>query len=163
MDTQDFIDVFFREFVFGFMYNDIERAIKEARANFLVALGLSVYTEVMGGLVTGHLKDSGWSKRNYKAFLPYLGSHYVDLDKRLDLFKRVRCGLVHEYFVKGRAMIAVTFSDPKTPGIVFTPELDHITIAVEHYFRDFKSGVQQYYEQLKSGDEDAVANYRKAT
>ena len=161
MDTQGFIDVFFREYVFGYMYNDIERAIKEAKANFLVALGLSVYTEVMGGLVTGHLKDSGWSKKNYKAFLPYLGSQYVALDERLNLFRRVRCGLVHEFFVKGHAMIATTFSDDKLPGIVYTERHDHLTIAVEHYFRDFKNGVQQYHDELKSGDKDLVRKFHE--
>ena len=57
--------------------------------------------------MTGHLKDSGWSKRNYKAFLPYLGPHYVNLDNQIDLYRRVRCGLVHEYFVKGHSKIAV--------------------------------------------------------
>ncbi len=87
------------------MYQDIRRTIDSARANFLVALGLSVYTEIMGGLVTGNLKDPHWSKRNYKAFLPYLGSYYVNLDNQIDLYSRVRCGLVHEYFVKGRSKI----------------------------------------------------------
>ena len=83
MDIQQgLIDVFFREIVFGFMYNDIDHAIKDAKANFLVALGLSVYTEVMGGLVTGHLKDSRWPSKNYRAFLPYLGSPYEDLDRK---------------------------------------------------------------------------------
>ena len=45
---QDYIDLFFKEFVFGFMYNDIRRTIDKAKANFLVALGLSTYTEIMG-------------------------------------------------------------------------------------------------------------------
>lgn len=164
MVTQGLIDVFFKEYVFGFIYNDIDRAIKDAKANFLVALGLSVYTEVIGGLITGHLHDSGWSKRNYQAFLPFLGPEYVELDKKIDLYRRVRCGLVHEYFIKGpHAMIAVKFDDSKYPGIVYTEKLDHITIAVEHYFRDFKSGVQKYHSSLKSGDKQAVHNFQDVT
>jgi len=162
MSTQDFVDFFFKEYVFGFMYNDIRRTIDSAKANFLVALGLSVYTEIMGGLVTGHLKDSSWSKRNYKAFLPYLGSHYVNLDKQIDLYNRVRCGLVHEYFVKGRSMIALKFTQENLPGIVYTCSLDHIAIAIEHYFRDFKAGVQNCYNVLKGGDAEALRKFRKA-
>lgn len=162
MSTQDFADYFFKEFVFGFMYNDIRRAIDSAKANLLVALGLSVYTEIMGGLITGHLKDDGWSKRNYKAFLPYLGAHYVDLDKELDLYKRVRCGLVHEYFVKGRFMIAVKSTRKNLPGIFYDCSLDHITIYIGHYFRDFKAGVQKYYNILKGGDAEALQKFKKA-
>lgn len=163
MATQDFVDFYFHEYIFGFMYNDIRRAIEDARANFLVALGLSVYTEIMGGFVTGHLKDTRWAKKNYKAFLPYLGSYYVNLDKQIDLYSRVRCGLVHEYFVKGGpAMIAVKFDNEKLPGIIYTPKYDHIHIALAHYFKDFKYGAQKYYELLKSGDVDLLRKFKQA-
>jgi len=162
MSTQDFVDYYFTEFVFGFMYNDIKRAIDSAKANFLVALGLSVYTEVMGGLVTGHLKDHHWSKRNFKAFLPYLGTHYEKLDAQIDLYKRVRCGLVHEYFVKGRSMISIKFTRENIPGIVYTATLDHVHIACKQYFRDFKAGVQRYYNLLKSGDVEALRKFKQA-
>jgi len=162
MSTQDFAYIFFKERIFGFMYNDIRRAIDLAKANFLVALGLSVYTEIIGGLVTGKLKDPRWSKKNYKAFLQYLGPHYVSLDNQIDLYNRVRCGLVHEYFVKGRFMIAVKSTNKNLPGIFYDPSLDHITIYIEHYFRDFKAGVQNYYGVLKSGDAEALGKFRKA-
>ena len=59
-------------------------------------------------------------------------------------------------------MIAVKFNDVRYPGIVYTEKHDHITIAVEHYFRDFKSGVEKYYELLKKGDTTAVDNFMKA-
>lgn len=164
MTAQDYIDYFFNEYVYGFIFSDIDNAIEKAKANFLVALGLSTYTEVMGGLVTGHLQDSGKSKSNYQAFLPYLGQPYVDLDKKIDLYKRVRCGLVHEYFIKGpHAMIALRFDDAKYPGIVYTEKLNHITIAIEHYFRDFKSGVESYYDSLKKGEATLIENFVKAT
>lgn len=156
--SQD-VDGFFREYVFGFMYNDVERAIKTG-TNFLVALGLSVYTEVMGGLVTGHLKDPRWSRRNYEAFLPYLGDYYKNLHKQIDLFKRVRCGLVHEYFVKGSSIIAVGFIPESTPGVVFEDGV--IKFAVEFYFRDFKAGVQKYYDKLKSGDNNLLLKFKQA-
>jgi hypothetical protein len=144
------------------MYHDIRQTIDLAKANFLVALGLSVYTEVMGGLVTGQLKNSCWSRKNYEAFLPFLGTYYEGLHKQIDLYKRVRCGLVHEYFVKGRAMISVEFMRKDVPGIVYTSEIDHISISIERYFQDFKAGVQKYYEILKSGDPEALRKFRQA-
>lgn len=162
MSRQDFAEIFFKEFVFGFMYNDIRQAIDLAKANFLVALGLSVYTEIMGGLITGQLRNPKWSRKNYEAFLPFLGAHYVDLHSQIDLYKRVRCGLVHQYFVKGRAMIAVKFTRGDVPGIVYTGEFDHISISIERYFQDFKAGVQRYYEILKSGDAEALRKFMQA-
>lgn len=162
VSTLDFVEYYFKEFVFGFMYRDIRQTIDLAKANFLVALGLSVYTEVMGGLVTGQLRDPRWSKKNYEAFLPFLGTHYVDLHNQIDLYKRVRCGLVHQYFVKGRAMIAVKSAFSNAPGIVYTSEFDHITIYVERYFQDFKAGVERYYDVLKRGDTEALRKFGQA-
>jgi hypothetical protein len=44
----------FDEYVFGFMRSDIDAAI-QGNANYLAALGLARYTEVLGGLRTGEL------------------------------------------------------------------------------------------------------------
>ncbi len=88
---QNYIDLFFKEYIFGFMYNDIRRTID--KANFLVALGLSTYTEIMGGFVTGHLQDPRWSRKNYEVFLPYLGTYYEELNHQIGLYTRVRCGI----------------------------------------------------------------------
>ena len=154
------IDAFFQEYVFGFMFNDIVRALNTG-TNFLVALGLSVYTEAMCGLVTVHLRDPNWSRRNYEAFLPYLGHPYEKLHDQIDLYKRVRCGLVHEYFVKGQSIIAVRFIPRNAPGIVL--EDDTMKLAVEFYFRDFKIGVRKYYNRLMSGDHELLLNFKQAT
>jgi hypothetical protein len=160
--TQDFVEYYFKEFVFGFMYNDIRRTIDLAKANFLAALGLSVYTEVMGGLVTGHLRNAHSSRKNYEAFLPFLGKDYVALHKQIDLYERVRCGLVHQYFVKGRAMIAVKSIRRSASGIVYTSKFDHICIYLERYFEDFKNGVQRYHSILLSGDTEALQKFAQA-
>jgi len=159
---QDYIDFYFKEYIRGFMYNDIRRTIDKAKANFLVALGLSTYTEIMGGFVTGHLQDSGWSRKNYEAFLPYLGTYYEELKHQIDLYTRVRCGLVHEYFIKGRFMIARNFDQENRPGVYYDESLDHITIAVENYFQDFQAGVQRFYEILKSDNTEAVEKFMNA-
>jgi hypothetical protein len=57
----------------------------------------------------------------------------------------------------------VRFSESKHSGIVYAEKYDHINIAVEHYFRDFKTGVVRYYDKIKSGDEILVSNFSRAT
>lgn len=87
---------FFDEYVFGFMRSDIDAAIR-GKANFLAALGLVSYTEVLGGLVTGNLGKRSQCGANFRAFLPYLGTDYKALETRgIDIYDTVRCGLVHQ-------------------------------------------------------------------
>jgi len=156
------IDEYFDEYIFGYMFQDISGAI-DIKANYLAALGLSVYTEVMGGLVTGNLKSHEDSGANYRAFLPYLGLHYVELEEKIRIWKRVRCGLIHEYFVKEPSLIALKFKEENLPGIYYLENINTVIVAVEHYFKDFKSGVKKYYEELKNGDSDLIAKFEQAT
>jgi hypothetical protein len=178
------ITKFFDGYVRGFMENDINNATDKAGANFLVALGLSVYTEVMGGLVTGELKNSKMSGDNYREFLKYMGKYYVDLDKQINLYSRVRCGLAHEYFIKGaniiaRVLVDASGSPDRVPGILHSsndsplvfktdtgdrtlPE-DTIAFGIRNYFRDFMRAVEQYHaDLLRSGNEKLVARFEKA-
>jgi len=80
MNIEEIIRIhnFFKEYIFGFMFDDIKVAII-GKANFLAALGLMEYTEVLGGFVTGNLrkKKPGTQQRNFKAFIPYLGQPYI--------------------------------------------------------------------------------------
>ncbi len=161
---------FFDQYVRGFMAHDIESANNQG-ANFLVALGLSIYTEVMGGLVTGALKQRGRSKSNYEAFLPFLGQYYVNLDKKVGLYDRVRCGLAHGYFIKGpnnsivRTLVDRNGSPDNVPGILYSDPSAPLTALIDsaqpvnvpagtiifgtrNYFRDFMGGVEQYHDQL---------------
>ncbi len=152
------------------MARDLESANNQG-ANFLVALGLSIYTEVLGGLVTGALKQKGKGKSNYEAFLPYLGQHYVNLNNRIGLYDRVRCGLAHEYFIKGpnksivRTLVdkngssdnvpGILYSDPSAPlvALIDSPQpvsvpADTIIFGTRNYYRDFMKGVEQYHREL---------------
>ena len=75
----------FDEYIFGFMRADIDAAIR-GNANYLAALGLVSYTEVLGGLRTGNLGLRNHSSKNFNAFLPYLGKEYLDYArKNIDL------------------------------------------------------------------------------
>lgn len=183
MTPQEISD-FFNQYIRGFMYNDISNATDKAAANFLVALGLSVYTEVMGGLVTGRLKKPGKASANYRAFLKYMGPYYVQLDSKINLYNRVRCGLAHEYFIKGPGVVARTLADENdssqnVPGITVSskdaPLLirtdtgptklppDTIAFGTRNYFRDFRQAVEAYYRDLLRPESIAlVANFKQA-
>ncbi len=84
------------------MYEGIETLFTSKKAHHLTALALSTYTEIMGGLVTGNLKQKRESKKFYEAFFPYLGEKYVKINEELikketSLVEAVRSKLVHEY------------------------------------------------------------------
>jgi len=140
---------FFKEYIFGFMFNDINAAIN-GKANFLAALGLMEYTEILGGFVTGKLREKkpGTQQNNFKAFLPYLGQFYINLNKEIDLYHRVRCGLAHEYFIKGPATIWMSSDSPLSGGILYEKDKDWVHFVVTKYFDDFKSAVEIYHGQL---------------
>src|SRR2546425_10787682 len=59
-----------------FMVADITRGIHQARANYLVSLGMLTYLEVIGGLITG---DGGLirkSRANFNAALAHMPPAY---------------------------------------------------------------------------------------
>jgi hypothetical protein len=56
-------------------------------------------------------------------------------------------------------MIAVKSTRGDAPGIVYTSDIDHISISIERYFQDFKAGAQRYYDILKSGDPEALRKF----
>lgn len=139
---------FFDEYVFGFMRSAIDAAIR-GNANFLAALGLVSYTEVMGGLVTGNLAKRGESERNFRAFLPYLGEDYESFKtKGVDIYDTVRCGLVHQYFIKGDATVWMPASAPC--GIVASSQGP--THFIVNVYRDhFFAAAARYRNELLDG------------
>jgi hypothetical protein len=72
----------------NFMISDLERGIKEG-LNFLVALGLSTYTETLGGVLLGNLQSS--YEQNYIGFVKryfdkVCGYQYMLVEKQLRPF-----------------------------------------------------------------------------
>ncbi len=127
----------------------------------IAALGLVTYTEFLGGIATGNLGRKDASASNFRAFLPYLGSDYVDLEhKHIDLYERVRCGLAHEYFMKGKSTIWTQATAPC--GIISSR--DGPTYLIISVYRDhlFAGARKLRDEILESQDGSAVARAKKA-
>ena len=136
---------FFDEYIFGFMRNDIDAAIR-GKANFLAALGLVSYTEVLGGLVTGNAGGKRVCCRKLSRLFAVSGKRLQALEtKGVDLYDTVRCGLVHQYFIKGGATI---WMNANAPCGIFAG-MDAPTYFIVNVYRDhFFAGAARYRNEL---------------
>ena len=127
--------------------NDIPAAIK-GNANYLTALGLSTYTEVLGGLCCGDLSRKKTKlSQNYISFIKdFFHPDYMKVNNDLKngnlkgLYGVVRSGLSHEYFIKKVSKIEMD-NPPQsiTCGITYNPKSNpQIVFYVKQYFSDFK-------------------------
>jgi hypothetical protein len=162
--TREEIVDYFHEFIFGFIYHDIERCI-EAKANYVVALALLSYTEYIGGLISGNLglKDRGIPTSNFNTALEYFPKKYKDINLTLQveytdengntqsekgIYSLFRCGMVHEYFVKGESIV---YNEPyghtkSHIGIIKNGE--KLEFHTNEYFRDFRLAIYKIYKLL---------------
>lgn len=170
MDKQDVLK-FLQDYVYGFMYNDINNCI-QVGANFGVATLLLSYTENMGSLINGHLGLKNKSHEDFDKMLEYFDfqgdqNYYKDFRikykedsskqaEELDIYTAFRCGFIHEYF-------------PKLPCIVHNnPQIDYVLESeagihwyddgqekrlrfhTNAYYRDFKNAI----DKIKKNVED---------
>ena len=148
------VDLFFREYVFKFILRDIEREIILARegrggGNFLAALGLLCYTEVLGGFVSGSW-ERGTSKANFDVFFDRIGPEYVTFRQAIlpdDPYSLYRCGMVHEYAVKLPCQIAMLKGN-ETCGVWKGASCGIYYFSVEKYLEDFMKAARRLYEEL---------------
>ena len=169
-----FIDEFFNEIIFSAMIGDIKKGI-DAKANYLAALGLCAYTEHLGGFISGNLGKLHCSRSSFKAFLNEMGADYSKNEDLMDnIYDCVRCGLVHEYFIKptrpgGKSgMVAIRGHSseegfPDTISVIWRDENGKIFFFVWNYLRDFEKAVGNYYIRLvKNKDERLIINFMKS-
>jgi hypothetical protein len=90
----------------NFMVADITRGIHQARANYLVALGMLAYLEVIGGLITGDGGLIGKSRDNFNAALAHMPPAYGVFQVKVvrpgtnpvsGVYEILRCSMVHQY------------------------------------------------------------------
>lgn len=153
----------------SWMFAGIEATMTKKESFHTCALALSTYTEIMGGLVTGNLKESGESRKNYEAFLRYLGQKYVDLDNMIktqypdrlkNLYSAVRSKLVHEFLLR-ESHFLVSYENPHDDKIGIElitnktklNETIQINFLIPEYYRDFKKGIENYKKHLVNSNE----------
>ena len=167
MGDREDIEAIFREYVFGFIFHDIEREIWLAKkaehdalhsvypgphpggGNLLAALGLLAYTEFLGTFVTG--KSRGESA-NFNAVLALMPPCYAAFDAKLatdptqkGIYHTFRNGMAHEYAVKRDCDIFM-LNGRETCGI--GEDDDRYYFVVERYFQDFCAAANRVYQQL---------------
>ncbi len=155
---------------------DIENGIK-GQANYLVALGLVSYTEFLGGLFTGNAGITDEAKNNFTEAIKNFPAEYTEVDRKIVLedgprptikgiYSAVRCGLVHEYGIKG------------TAGVLNNPDgfcAEHIGIKIglfggkngiifstNEFFRDYQQVLKNVAEKLNRKDQSLLDNMRTA-
>ena len=147
------VDGFFHEYVFGFMAEDIRREIAAARhdrdaGNFLCALGLLCYTEVLGGIRRGTLA-AGEGRANFECFFRELGPDYRRLlDDGVDAYGLFRCGMAHEYLIKGRATVTM-LKGVEPSGIAVAN--GRYFFCVERYFEAFEAAASNLHREVVAG------------
>ncbi len=91
----------------------------------------------------------GKGAANFNAFLPYLGKGYQNFEKRgIKIYDLVRCGLVHNYFIKGDSTIWMRANAPC--GFVSSPNGPtnfYVNVYRNHFFR----GATNYRDEILDG------------
>ena len=176
--SQQDIKKHFREYIFGFIFNDIHGCIK-AGANYTVALALLSYTEYVGGLINGTLGLQGKSQEQFNKALEFFewngdGKYYKDFKQKYrdidfqikegTIYALFRCGLAHEYFIKGDSLVHNNPNGYFVDGDAGVQVIDgRLRFHTNAYVRDFNNAVQKYYEKLiKEKNQDLLDAYDSA-
>jgi len=147
---------------FGKQLESMEKSIEvtmKKETVYSCALLLSTYTEILGGLVTGNLKDNKEMRNNYVKFLEYLGTKYVELHNQYDLYKNVRSKLVHEFSPRPSYVIWISEEVQEDRNGIEVID-GHLNFYLKEYYRDFQQGVKKYLEGWNS-DAMLIINFSK--
>ena len=191
--TKNQIKEYFRDYIYGFIFNDIRNCIK-AKANYTVALALLSYTDYLGGLINGTLGLQNKSKDQFNKALEYFEwkgdqnyyknfkIRFKDIDftsKEGDIYSLFRCGLAHEYFIKGDSLVHNNpdgYTDEKgkyycdgcideDAGVQIINEGNKKRLRLHNnaYFRDFEKAWEKYYNELvEKENKDLLKNFNNA-
>jgi hypothetical protein len=150
--NRDRVVHFFDEYV-RLTLGDIEREIDDAHAgnpagNFLCALALLAYTEVLGGIKRNTMKQ-GQARKNFDSFFADLGPEYQAVERKLNarggegVYGFFRCGLAHQGFFKPPGQTVAMKEGSATCGIVEDPRTGNYTFVVERYYKDFQIAAEK--------------------
>lgn len=159
--TRRQVESYFNEYVFGFMENDIQRELMFARTphgggNVLAALGLVVYTEVLGRIRTRNDPSTPNLKyaANFNACFDLMGAGYASWRARFErrerrpLYSALRNGLTHEYAPKVPFKVVIFCGPRGEPRVAIARRSRRYIFVVEAYLRDFRTAARRIYVEL---------------
>ena len=162
----------FEEYILGMMCEGVEKQIRDAygdgdaSARLMAAVALMAYTEFLGSVLAEKF-DPYESQVRFDGFLKYMDGPYKDLidTKNFRPYDVFRCGLVHNFFVKGLCTIAMkNNAGPlliigEQPGDVVIQKPLNVGMGraanggyyfvVEKYYLDFKTACLRLYAERK--------------
>lgn len=153
----------------NFMIEDSRRGVGNG-LNYLVALGMSAYTEILGGLCNRNLQSD--HEQAYRLFLKNYfdkkcGFEYIKVDKELikdnlgGLYAVVRSGFVHKFLLTKKGIVYTTSDVPLNCAIIYKHGGDpEITFVASEYFRHFECALNAYYDDLiVKKDHNLIENF----
>ncbi|MCZ6583143.1 MAG: hypothetical protein O6761_08255 [Thaumarchaeota archaeon] len=156
------VDDFFDRYIRNNLYPAVECTLKTPTL-YACAMLLFSYTEIVGGHLTGNLGEREHGKRNFDAFLKYMGKDYAKISQEVDLYSCLRSGLVHESEPNVQyALWKVDSVDKKKVAIVYTDEpSEMVSVDVRAYFLHFKEAIERLYIELNSSQKnpDLYSNF----
>jgi len=140
------------------MYHDVECAISNNRPE-LATIALFAYAEMIGGIgriVSGESEEivfgAGQSNNNFASYMSMTGSRYSNLDSR-KVYRMIRGGLVHRYFIRQEAVIRIRPTDPmrltqegNREAILFSGS--RVTFDVNAFFKDFRESAKKLRRRI---------------
>lgn len=134
------------------MIEDTYRAMFQAKANFLVALGLLNYTEIIGSFINPTTNSSG---ERFDAFFERMGDEYTTLLRRFNnrreqnrhiVYDDLRCGLTHEYTIKRKRFIVYNHDGNNQLN---DQQINNLRIPINGSLTQCTAGVMHSWENRK--------------
>jgi hypothetical protein len=163
------IDEWYSEYVEKWMFNDIQKAIKND-CNYLAALGIALYSDALIRMIHPTMLTG----QRYDIFVrDYLGPEYEKVDnlmrtiqvngpsgpERGSIYNIIRNGLAHEYWIKGEGYIFQKPASEIKCGIIFDPIEKKTIIILDKYFQDFKTAARKIHDKLIEERSNARQGY----
>lgn len=117
--------------------------------NFLCAISLFSYIEFLGKIKYAKTRKQGerlvdLASANFNCQFDDLGNYYKTFRISHNVYDLFRCGLVHEYYVKGNCCIYM-FGDKSLNGIGFKDSQYYIII--ENLFNDYITDFEKFIKK----------------
>ncbi len=149
------IDGFFKKYVEGFIFHDIQEAINR-EANYLAALGILSYIDYLALLI--------FDEPTKPRYIKYLRKYMKDY-KPYDGIYEVRSGFVHQYFPPRIETVSMKLAGRKygsTGPAVYRAVDGKWKVVVEPLFEDFKKGAYSMkIDLMLQKEEDFVKHLQK--
>lgn len=152
----------YMDIVKDFMIEDCRKAVCIG-LNYLVALGMSSYTEILGSLCDPSLPSK---RAAYYLFLEkYFDDKYIERDRELEeyggLYGVVRSGFVHQFLITKNSTVFTNSETQLDCAIIYNPgKSPEIIFVAEEYFKHFKCALETYYDDLiNKKDQKLIENF----